>query len=587
MLSSIVSPLDGFRSPFGPPRGFNPARLFGPTDTGWLYDLPDMSTLFQDAAGTIPVTAVNQPVGLCLDKSKGLVRGPELVTNGDFSSGTAGWTLQTGWTIAGGMASVNSGASANVYLQQTLTGLVIGRTYQVSYSYNVVSGRVRLNPSLVGVTANRGAGSVGTDTVLVVATSNNHNVWVQAIDAGTVATIDNISVRELPGIHRSQSASLPRPTYARHPASGIRNLLTFTEEFENAAWAKSRSSISPNVATGPDGSLTADKLVEDTSSTDHRLSYGPSLTLPTGSPSTGSIYMKAGERNFFRFYVLFIPGAPNWTVNLTTGAVNIISGGEFVTVSTVNVGNGWWRISWTFTAQTATSSGAIYGSIATDAGGTINYTGDGTSGIFVWGAQLELGSTATAYQRVRSVFDVTEAGQPDLYYLSYDGSDDFLSTAPFAWGSDKATICAGVRKLSDAAGDRVIVEASANSDSTNGTFRLGTNAATFTWRSRGTVSADTSGAGAQPISAVLTGIGDISGDVARLRRTGVQVGEVLTDQGTGNFGTHSIFFGARAGTSSFFNGREYPSFGINRLLTANELSQLERWTAQKTGVTIP
>ena len=84
MLGSIVSPLDGFRSPFGPPRGFNPARLFGPTDTGWFYDPSDMSTLFQDAAGTTPVTGVNQPVGLVLDKSKGLV---ELFPDGTFSQG--------------------------------------------------------------------------------------------------------------------------------------------------------------------------------------------------------------------------------------------------------------------------------------------------------------------------------------------------------------------------------------------------------------------------------------------------------------------------------------------------------------------
>jgi hypothetical protein len=38
-------------------------------DNGAWFDPEDMSTLYQDAAGTIPVTAVGQPVGLVLDKS--------------------------------------------------------------------------------------------------------------------------------------------------------------------------------------------------------------------------------------------------------------------------------------------------------------------------------------------------------------------------------------------------------------------------------------------------------------------------------------------------------------------------------------
>lgn len=431
MLSSIVSPLDGFRSPFGPQRGFNPARLFGTTDTGWFYDLSDMSTLFQDAAGTTPA-AIGLPVGLMLDKS--------------------------------------------------------GR-----------------------------------------------------------------------GNHRSQSISLNRPTYARHPLGGIRNLLTFTEDFSNAAWSKLRGGtgvtpvVTNNAGLAPDGTNTAIRVVCDISS---------------GSTSSDWSFIRQsatsiGVNRLRSFWIKSNTGLAQTIMYGYTGATS-----ESVTTE------------WTFVER------AEFSGLQNFDWGLVGGVTGQTLDVLIWHPQLENGSTATAYQRVGSVFDVTEAGQPDLYYLSYDGLNDSLSTSAFAWGTDKATVVAGVRKLSDAAGDRVIVEASANSDSTNGTFRLGTNAATFTWRSRGAVSANTSGAGAQPISAVLTGIGDISGDVARLRRTAVQVGEVLTDQGTGNFGTHPVFFGARDGTSAFFNGREYSQFAINRLLTANELSQIERYTAQRTGVTL-
>jgi hypothetical protein len=64
------SPFDtfGLRSPFGGRRGFNPAQLFASGEQGAWYDPSDLSTVFQDAAGTVPGT-VDQPVGRILDKS--------------------------------------------------------------------------------------------------------------------------------------------------------------------------------------------------------------------------------------------------------------------------------------------------------------------------------------------------------------------------------------------------------------------------------------------------------------------------------------------------------------------------------------
>lgn len=68
-MRDLTSPLDGLESPFGTSRGFTPYSLFSSGQQGFWYDPSDFSTMFQDAAGTTPVTATGQAVGLIRDKS--------------------------------------------------------------------------------------------------------------------------------------------------------------------------------------------------------------------------------------------------------------------------------------------------------------------------------------------------------------------------------------------------------------------------------------------------------------------------------------------------------------------------------------
>jgi hypothetical protein len=75
-MREISSPLDGFASPFGRRRDLLNATaiarlLFSDNEPGFFYDFDDWSTLFQDTAGTQPVTAANQGVALALDKRVG------------------------------------------------------------------------------------------------------------------------------------------------------------------------------------------------------------------------------------------------------------------------------------------------------------------------------------------------------------------------------------------------------------------------------------------------------------------------------------------------------------------------------------
>lgn len=75
-------------------------NLFAQGEEGFFYDPKDTETLFQHATENQPVTAAGQTIGLMLDKSKGLVLGEEILTNGDFSSGLVDGDAQTNWNEA-------------------------------------------------------------------------------------------------------------------------------------------------------------------------------------------------------------------------------------------------------------------------------------------------------------------------------------------------------------------------------------------------------------------------------------------------------------------------------------------------------
>jgi hypothetical protein len=171
-----------------------------------------------------------------------------------------------------------------------------------------------------------------------------------------------------------------------------RNLLLYSEEFDNAYWTKTRSSITTNAATAPDGTVTADKLVEDSSNNSHIVS-STSVASLTSTAYTGSVYIKAGERTFSQVQVIMGGVNTYAIVNLSNGAIGTVTGdGSF---SAVNVGNGWYRISVTFTTSSI-ASGQLFVYPASSAT-TFAYQGDGNSGVFIWGAQIELGNTATDY----------------------------------------------------------------------------------------------------------------------------------------------------------------------------------------------
>jgi hypothetical protein len=188
---------------------------------------------------------------------------------------------------------------------------------------------------------------------------------------------------------RASNATRIGPTgrveYAPH------NLLTYSEQFDNAAWITARASVVANAVAAPNGTVTADKLVEDTTaSNNHRIRQDISTS---AIPYTFTVFCKAAERGYVALYNLTTLSGQ--VFDLITGTVGVVVGTAPTSASITSAGNGWYRCSITVTATAATNSWSLY--ILPSNTSTLTYTGDGTSGIYVWGAQLSVGSVPGDY----------------------------------------------------------------------------------------------------------------------------------------------------------------------------------------------
>lgn len=201
-----------------------------------------------------------------------------------------------------------------------------------------------------------------------------------------------------------QTASAGTPRFDHNPITGESlgllieeqrtNLLTYSQDFDNPAWAKNSASVLANTLVSPDGLSSADAIIENTANTEHFIQR-ESVTVTSGVAYTISAYVKAiGTNRAIRLFI-FQASSPFTTFasiifNPSTG---VVDGASIGTTTVVNIGNGWWRIS-----SSATVSATAVGVRAALRNGTdFVYTGDGTSGIYIWGAQLEAGAFATSY----------------------------------------------------------------------------------------------------------------------------------------------------------------------------------------------
>ena len=343
----------------------------------------------------IPITMTRASLGTRVNP-EGLVEdvellGSEEVTNGDFSSGTTGWTEIGDFAISGGKASITSASQySQLTSQQGTNFLTSGKQYKLQvdietlsisgvFAYRVTGGAVTpiLTSDLVG----------GVYTTYFTMISDGY-IWFQTTGSytGLNVTIDNVSVKE------ATIDNLARVDYDGTASSLLvepqrTNLVTYSEELSATTNVTLSNTISP------DGTLSGLKINETTSNSQHySTSYGASV-VSGGTIYTVSFYIKKGTYDLVKVYTQSSRVAASINITFSTESTSA-SGSDFVSGSNFmeDAGNGWYRVGFSATANT-TGEVSIYLSpkdLSTYAGDISQYTE-------YWGMQIEEGSYATSY----------------------------------------------------------------------------------------------------------------------------------------------------------------------------------------------
>ena len=318
------------------------------------------------------------------------ILGSELIVNGDFASGS-GWSLVGDFAISGGKASITSASQYSQLTSQGTNFLTSGKQYklQVDVETLSISGSFAYRFTGGAVTPILTSQIVDGKFEATFTMPSNGYLWFQTTGSytGLNVTIDNVSVKEV------ITLNVPRIDYTGGGCGKLllepqrTNLVTYSEQFDNAAWLKSNSTITANATTSPDGTTNADKLIPSATPSVNKYIYR-SVSAASGSVYSITVFAKAAE--YDRLRIEDGNNSQGAWFNLSSGTVGTV--GASTTANIEALDNGWYRCSISKATVTTSIFFVIVGSNAENI-----QVGDGTSGIYIYGAGAELGSYATSY----------------------------------------------------------------------------------------------------------------------------------------------------------------------------------------------
>lgn len=305
----------------------------------------------------------------------------ELLSNNTFDNSTTGWSAGggTALSVRDRVMRVTRGSSAS---SPRFNRSGISTTAYAPYCMRafIVEGRSSFTPSVRSFIQDT-SGTLVTQTVgpglaSAVLLTPETSVAVAVVDGAAGMAGDYF---EVPYISLSRCALVD---------AGV-NLLARSDEFNDAVWGKGASTISANAQTAPDGTATADDLIDNGSSTTHLLTQ--SLTVPSASADYQiSIAVKARNRSWC--HLRFVDGITGveQSFNLSTGVIgsgNTGASWSNRSASVISLGNGWYQL--TLIARKSSGPTTIGLEIyAANGDGVIVYSGASNAAIALWRATL-------------------------------------------------------------------------------------------------------------------------------------------------------------------------------------------------------
>jgi hypothetical protein len=215
--------------------------------------------------------------------------------------------------------------------------------------------------------------------------------------------------------------------------SASTNLAIRSQEFDNANWSKAKGTLTANAGIAPDGTLTMDLFIEDNTLGGHNVNQ-----FRTGSNETTTLsaYAKAKERNKVALIMSNFSSLSMAVVfDLSLGTIISIdpSNADYTSPSATieHVGNGIYRCSLTVTKGSVNTNNCMQINLVNNANSTF-YTGDGVSGLYIWGAQLEPASTMSSYIPTAAVAVTRSADILGDMVTSSVAEPDLTTTPPEA-----------------------------------------------------------------------------------------------------------------------------------------------------------
>jgi len=337
--------------------------------------------------GNFPVFDLE--LGTVTNSGTSWVAGKTLITpypNGWYRCEAVGIATTTGGPIINILDSPSGTASA--YTGDGVSGVYL---FGANYSQNGGNSATSYIPSFGSATTR----AADLNVVITAMKARSFN------DIHTLSRASTKTYIGSDGLLKTAAIDTPALTYdpvTRAPLGlsiepAATNICLQSQNFADAAWTKDATNVTPNATTWIDGTTTMDLIVPDTSAVNHRVKQ--TRTLTAGQVYTASVIVK--RHSSYNYQLLFWNASGNGlvSVDMQNGTIQSTSGPELLYATLRNLGNGFYRVS--VTILTVSGGSYQFMNYVMSPSFVTLFAGDGTSGVYANGCQVELGYVASSY----------------------------------------------------------------------------------------------------------------------------------------------------------------------------------------------